>query len=107
MGVIFGESLSLLILTFNYLFGRTQLKDDDDDDEDRDLLSDNTVESTMKNGRIFKGSQVAGDDFNGSTRNGISVHIIITMGLVSSSFLLGNVYDWLSNLLSKGYVIRS
>lgn len=90
-----------------FSLGRTQLKDEDEeDDEDRDLFSDNTVESTMKNGRIFKGSQVAGDDFNGSTRNGISVHII-TMGLVSSSFLLGNVYDWLSNLLSKGYVIRS
>lgn len=80
--------------------------DDDEEEENNSLFPDNTVNSGLKNGRIFKGSHIGDDSYSTGTECGrIASSVLMLIMLLPGSILLGNLYDMLGALLSKRLAI--
>lgn len=78
--------------------------DDEEDNHTNSLFLDNTIDRGLKNGRVFKGSQIGEDSNSGSA---IFIHKNVLMILGGSFILLGNFNYMLSLMFSNRNLVIS
>lgn len=96
-----------MIWTLLFFISFPQASPNESDEDNSILFSDNTVNSGLKNGRIFKGSHIGDDSGGGNDCRRIAFSVQIIIMLLPGSLFLGKLLDLLSSMLSKHHVIVS